>query len=116
MLFEEENLDQEYQTRSKTPLLDKALGSDWPERFHKSGLHPSVDQKEYDIARHTPQKAYEMVVLERMARIWGKEKIAEYCEMEAFKWLQGSLGLDEPTRSDLDKEQWYLDRAKQLRS
>jgi len=84
----------------ETPLLDKAL-----------------DQKEYDMINPPHYKNYTVEVIEMMVGIFGKENVANYCEITAFKYRQ-RMGTkpDNPVRQDLAKEKWYLDKAKQLRS
>ena len=59
---------------------------------------------------------YSMEVIDMMQKIWGAEATALWCEMTAFKYRM-RLGLkpDNPVSQDLDKEAWYLVRAKELK-
>lgn len=58
---------------------------------------------------------YSVKVLEMMRRIWGDEKVATFCELNAFKYRM-RMGLKEgnPIEQDLAKEKFYLDYMKKL--
>lgn len=58
---------------------------------------------------------YSVEVLEMMRRIWGDEKVAIFCELNAFKYRM-RMGLKEgnPTEQDLSKEKFYLEYMKKL--
>ena len=59
---------------------------------------------------------YSMECIDMMAMILGAESTALWCEMTAFKYRM-RLGLkpDNPIEQDLEKEAWYLAKAKELR-
>lgn len=53
---------------------------------------------------------------EHMIDIWGKEKVAIWCEMTAFKYKK-RMG-KKPTENlerELNKMEWYVDKAKEIR-
>jgi hypothetical protein len=51
-----------------------------------------------------------------MVAIWGKEKVADWCEITAFKYrMRMGTKPDNSIEQDLKKEQWYLNKAKELR-
>ncbi len=56
---------------------------------------------------------YPIEVIDMMVAIWGKEKTATFCTMNAFKYRM-RLGHKNDIQEDLAKEQWYLDKALQL--
>lgn len=56
---------------------------------------------------------YPIEVIDMMIKIWGKENTINFCIMNAFKYRM-RLGLKNNTTEDLKKEQWYLDKAKEL--
>ena len=58
---------------------------------------------------------YSVEVLEMMRRIWGDEKVAIFCELNAFKYRM-RMGLKEgnPIEQDLAKEKFYLEYMKKL--
>ena len=49
-----------------------------------------------------------------MIRLWGKEKVFDFCLMNAFKYRMRMFHKDDP-QQDFEKEQWYLGKAKELR-
>ena len=58
--------------------------------------------------------AYPKEVIDMMIDIWGKEKVAVFCEINAFKYRMRA-GLKNDIHEDLSKELWYLTKAKELR-
>lgn len=61
---------------------------------------------------HYAQQAPECI--DAMVLAWGRERVAFYCDMAAFKygWRAGHKG---PAAEDWDKRQWYLEMAAHLR-
>lgn len=59
-------------------------------------------------------KAYDMESIEMMIRIWGKQRVAEWCEITAMKYRLRA-GLKGDASVCLAKEQWYLAKWKELR-
>ena len=62
--------------------------------------------------------AYPVEVIDMMVAIWGKEKVATYCEINAFKYRMrvGRKNTGNTTLQDFKKEEWYLNKAKELRA
>lgn len=59
---------------------------------------------------------YSVEVIDMMIRIYGKEKVADWCELNAFKYrLRMGNKENNPIEQDLAKERWYLNKAKELR-
>ena len=51
-----------------------------------------------------------------MAAIYGKAATALYCEMTAFKYrMRMGTKPDNSIEQDLKKEQWFLNKAEELR-
>ena len=62
-------------------------------------------------------KGYSFETIEMMLRIYGAEKVATYCEINAFKYrMRLGKNQGESITDDLAKEKWYLDKANELRS
>jgi hypothetical protein len=62
-------------------------------------------------------KGYSYEAIEMMERIYGAEKVATYCECNAFKYrMRMGKKQGESISDDLAKEKWYLDKAKELRN
>jgi hypothetical protein len=60
---------------------------------------------------------YSSETIAMMVAIWGKEKVADWCEMTAFKYrMRMGTKPDNSIEQDLKKEQWYLNKAKELRN
>lgn len=59
---------------------------------------------------------YSIEVIDMMRKIFGEEKTADWCEMTAFKYrMRMGTKIDNPIEQDLEKEKWYLNKAKELR-
>lgn len=60
---------------------------------------------------------YSSETISMMVAIWGKEKVADWCEITAFKYrMRMGTKPDNSIEQDLKKEQWYLNKAKELRT
>jgi len=61
---------------------------------------------------------YPIEVNDMMVSIWGVEKTIDYCVMNAFKYRMRLFqkGDDEKAKEDFEKEQWYLNKAKELKN
>ncbi len=57
---------------------------------------------------------YPIEVLDIMIAIWGREKVIDFCIMNAFKYRM-RLGHKDDFEQDIAKEQWYLDKAIELK-
>lgn len=56
---------------------------------------------------------YNVEVIDMMIRIFGRKQTADFCEINAFKYRM-RLGLKDDMQIDFEKEQWYIDKAKEL--
>lgn len=56
---------------------------------------------------------YPVEVIDMMIRIWGEEATRTFCILNAFKYRM-RMGHKDDIEDDLAKEQWYLDKAKEL--
>ena len=92
-------------------------------------LFSTKEDSNVEIAHTAPAPAYEMVnhpkhynnydveVLDMMERIWGKEATAMWCKMTAFKYrMRMGTKPGAAINQDLDKETFYLNKAKELLS
>lgn len=57
--------------------------------------------------------SYPIEAIDMMIKIWGIESTTDFCYMNAFKYRM-RLGLKDNIEQDLKKEQWYLNKAKEL--
>lgn len=72
----------------------------------------------YEMVNHpTHYNNYDIEAIEMIERIWGRENAALWCEITAFKYrLRMGTKPGEDITRDLNKEQWYLNKAKELRN
>ena len=59
--------------------------------------------------------AYPREVIDIMIDIWGKASVAVFCQINAFKYRM-RMGLKDNLSEDMLKEQWYLNKSKELRN
>ena len=57
---------------------------------------------------------YEIETIEMMERLWGIDKTITFCILNAYKYRM-RLGKKDDVNQDLRKEQWYLNKAEELR-
>lgn len=81
-------------------------------------LSPKKDliTDEYEMVDH-PQhyNNYEYEVIDMMRKIYGDEKTAIFCELNAFKYrMRMGTKPTSPIQEDLKKEQWYLKKKKEI--
>ena len=72
----------------------------------------------YKHVDHPPHyNNYSVECVDMMERIWGAEATALWCEMTAFKYrMRMGTKPSNPIQQDLEKELWYLRKAKELRN
>ena len=77
-----------------------------------------LDGKKYEMVDHPKHyNHYSMEVIDMMEKIWGAENTALWCEMTAFKYrMRMGTKPENPVDQDIKKENWYLDKAKELRN
>lgn len=60
---------------------------------------------------------YSVEVIDMMEAIYGVEATIIFCEMTAFKYrMRVGTKSDNSVEQDLQKERWYLNKAKELRA
>lgn len=74
-------------------------------------------EKQYDhINPDHYKQSGSLEVIEMMVAIWGKDSVATYCEITAFKYrLRACKKPDQPAARDLEKAYWYEAKAKELK-
>lgn len=61
-------------------------------------------------------KRYAIETIDMMTLLFGKEDTARYCEINAFKYrMRMGLKVGNSIEQDFQKEQWYLNKASELR-
>lgn len=75
------------------------------------------EPKSYDFVNPSHYKSFSVETIDMMIKIWGKEKVIDHCEMCAFKYkLRLGDKPGQPIERDLEKANWYLNKAKELRN
>lgn len=99
----------------------------YPVKVEKEPGKIPYQEKEYEMVNH-PQhyNNYDVEVVDMMERIWGTKATMEWCKMTAYKYrmrMGTKPGKDETKEAmkaklmeDFEKEQWYLDKANELKS
>ena len=72
---------------------------------------------DYEMVEHPSHyNTYSVETIDMMVRVFGKEKVADWCEITAFKYrMRMGTKPYNSIEQDLKKEQWYLNKAKELR-
>lgn len=115
---------------NETPLIDTVSVAPvtpvTPTKVTVKKTDKKTDKK-YEMVNH-PQhyNNYDVEVVDMMEKIWGTKATMEWCKMTAYKYRMrmGTKPADEDTKEamknklmeDFEKEQWYLDKAKELGS
>lgn len=74
-------------------------------------------ERKYDFINPEHYQKFSVETIDMMVAIWGPEKVATYCEINAFKYkMRVGDKPDQPIEQDLEKSRWYLKKAKELRS
>ena len=85
-----------------------------------SSTDAPADDKEstYENVDHPNHyNTYDVEVIDMMERIWGPEKTAVFCELNAFKYrMRMGTKPTSPVTEDLEKEVWYLNKMKELKN
>lgn len=80
-------------------------------------INDTVDSEPEMVNHPSHYNQYPVEVIDMMARIWGNEATAQWCEMTAFKYrMRMGHKSGNEVGMDFDKEQWYLEKAKEMRS
>ena len=67
-----------------------------------------------DLVNHPEHyTSYPIETIDMMVAIWGKQTVANYCTINAFKYRMRA-GKKDNVQQDLAKEKWYLDKADEL--
>jgi hypothetical protein len=73
-------------------------------------------EENYDYINPNHYKGFSKETIDMMVDIWGKELVATHCEITAFKYrMRIGLKPNQPIEQDLNKSNWYLNKAKELR-
>ena len=73
---------------------------------------------EYEMVNHPSHyNQYDIEVIDMIIKIWGPEAAALWCDITAFKYrMRMGTKPDNSIEQDIKKEQWYLNKAKEIRA
>ena len=83
----------------------------------KAGRIVTGKESAYEMVNHpTHYNQYDIEVIDMIIRIWGPEAAALWCDITAFKYrMRMGTKPDNSIEQDIKKEQWYLNKSKEIR-
>lgn len=84
----------------------------------KAGKIATGKDAEYEMVNHPSHyNQYDIEVIDMIIKIWGPEAAAQWCDITAFKYrMRMGTKPDNSIEQDIKKEQWYLNKAKEIRA
>ena len=114
-------------TKNKTYIIDKIYKNSFNLPSNECKKHEmyldddflvyfELVNKTYDYINPSHYKGFSKEVIDMMVDVWGKENVATHCEITSFKYRM-RLGTkpDQPIERDLEKANWYINKAKELK-
>ena len=72
------------------------------------------EKEEKEMVNHQSHyNKYPKEAIDMMVDIFGRDAVRQWCVMTAFKYRM-RMGLKDDIEQDFNKEQWYLNKAKEL--
>lgn len=102
-------------------VAEKITGKDLrtPKKTINEILSVTQDKENttYEMVNHpTHYNQYDIEVIDMIIRIWGPEAAALWCDITAFKYrMRMGTKPDNSIEQDIKKEQWYLNKSKEIR-
>ena len=83
----------------------------------KAGRIVTGKDTEYEMVDHPSHyNQYDIEVIDMIIRIWGPEAAALWCDITAFKYrMRMGTKPGNSIEQDIKKEQWYLNKSKEIR-
>lgn len=87
------------------------------EAGRKAGRIVTGKESAYEMVNHpTHYNQYDIEVIDMIIKIWGPEAAALWCDITAFKYrMRMGTKPDNSIEQDIKKEQWYLNKSKEIR-
>ena len=84
----------------------------------KAGKIATGKDTEYEMVNHPSHyNQYDIEVIDMIIKIWGPEAAALWCDITAFKYrMRMGTKPNNSIEQDIKKEQWYLNKAKEIRA
>lgn len=83
----------------------------------RAGKIATGKDAEYEMVNHPSHyNQYDIEVIDMIIKIWGPEAAALWCDITAFKYrMRMGTKPDNSIEQDIKKEQWYLNKSKEIR-
>ena len=103
------------ETNNSESLTD--YGKKILEAGKRAGKIATGKDTEYEMVNHPSHyNQYDIEVIDMIIKIWGPEAAALWCDITAFKYrMRMGTKPDNSIEQDIKKEQWYLNKAKEIR-
>ena len=104
------------ETNNSESLTD--YGKKILEAGKRAGKIATGKDTEYEMVNHpTHYNQYDIEVIDMIIKIWGPEAAALWCDITAFKYrMRMGTKPDNSIEQDIKKEQWYLNKAKEIKA
>ena len=96
-----------YRTEKNHQGYAHVIEQEYLDEYFSEVLGNSEQLAEYDFINPDHYKKYSVEVIDMMIAIYGKEKTAAYCELNAFKYrMRMGEKQEQPIDMYLEKEKW----------
>lgn len=104
------------ETSNSASLTD--YGKKILEAGKRAGKIATGKDAEYEMVNHPSHyNQYDIEVIDMIIKIWGPEAAALWCDITAFKYrMRMGTKPDNSIEQDIKKEQWYLNKAKEIKA
>ena len=104
------------ETSNSASLTD--YGKKILEAGKRAGKIATGKDAEYEMVNHPSHyNQYDIEVIDMIIKIWGPEAAALWCDITAFKYrMRMGTKPDNSIEQDIKKEQWYLNKAREIRA
>ena len=104
------------ETSNSASLTD--YGKKILEAGKRAGKIATGKDTEYEMVNHPSHyNQYDIEVIDMIIKIWGPEAAALWCDITAFKYrMRMGTKPDNSIEQDIKKEQWYLNKAKEIKA
>ena len=98
-------------------VSESASLTDYGKKNIEAGKIATGKDTAYEMVDHpTHYNQYDIEVIDMIIKIWGPEAAALWCDITAFKYrMRMGTKPDNSIEQDIKKEQWYLNKSKEIR-
>ena len=98
-------------------VSESASLTDYGKKNIEAGKIATGKGTAYEMVNHPSHyNQYDIEVIDMIIKIWGPEAAALWCDITAFKYrMRMGTKPDNSIEQDIKKEQWYLNKSKEIR-